>query len=83
MSDWREQGQEAYLSKLCFVHSKYFIYRKGWDHDHCEYCGAKFCLDVECIESGYYAKKGYYWICPQCWNDFSNKHHLKLCETSD
>jgi hypothetical protein len=74
MNDWRLQGQEKYLTSVELERKKYQPYREGWDHDHCEFCGAKFSL-VEpgslCI--GYVTSTNYHWICDSCFADFKEK----------
>ena len=78
MLDWREEGQEEYLKNCLWSFSKYFIENSSNDHDHCEYCWKKFCInDPSCEHEGYQCNKGERWICSTCWNDFKNKHHLK------
>ena len=68
-----------YLSGLHFIWQTYLPYRKGWDHDHCEFCHAKFCNDtVSCLTKGYSAENGYRWVCKQCMIDFQEKYNLLL-----
>src|SRR5688572_1093398 len=40
--DWRLQGQERYLSNAILFWRPWRESRPGWDHDHCEFCWAKF-----------------------------------------
>lgn len=46
-SDWRLQGQERYLKGVALALRKYqrFAPNPSWDHDHCEFCGAKFMVE--------------------------------------
>lgn len=70
-NDWRLQGQERYLQGAKLRRLPYQSYRKDWDHDHCEFCGAKFCLDHEdCLNDGYCTEDAYRWICEPCFEDF-------------
>jgi hypothetical protein len=39
--DWRLQGQEKYLGGVTLVRRRWQQQRPDWDHDHCEFCGAK------------------------------------------
>ena len=79
--DWRLQGQKQYLQDARLVKRKYQIYREGWDHDHCIFCKAKFCLDKEeCLSEGYATEDNYYWICESCFNDFREMFGFKLKE---
>ena len=77
--DWREQGQEQYLSGLVFYKKKYKKYREGWDHDHCEFCWAKFCEEdiSDCLHEGYATKDNYRWICEDCFKEFKENYNLK------
>lgn len=77
--DWREQGQEKYLFGLQFKKQKYKKYNKNLDHDHCEFCGTKFCEilpNENCIEVGYSTSDNYRWICEKCFKDFNQKYNL-------
>jgi len=77
--DWREQGQEEYLSGLHFTWQTYTPYKEGWEHDHCEFCSQKFCNNIEsCLTEGYSAEDGYRWVCKQCMIDFQEKYNLLL-----
>ena len=72
MNDWRLTDQAEYLFEK---ELKYQIYRpqsKDWDHDHCEFCGAKFSTHEGDLKFGYSTTDSYYWICDQCFNDFKN-----------
>jgi hypothetical protein len=40
--DWRLHGQEKYLSGVPLTLKKYTKWSETWDHDHCEFCMAKF-----------------------------------------
>lgn len=70
MSDWRLQGQEAYLNDVNLCWGKYYPYRKGWDHDHCEFCGKKFSMSGSGLTEGYKTMDSYHWICKECFDDF-------------
>lgn len=65
--DWRLHGQEAYLLGKTFCLCKY---PKESDHDHCEFCWEKFSNFPNTLHEGYTTKDHYYWICPDCYNDF-------------
>jgi len=71
--DWRRQGQEKYLKGVKLMFRDYHPYRIGWDHDHCEFCGAKFSLNEGDLKKGYSTEDGYHWICSRCFNDFKNE----------
>jgi len=71
-SDWRLQGQEAYLLGAALRRRRYAPPRADWDHDHCEFCSAKF-MDADlpdALREGYATSDGYRWICDRCFEDF-------------
>ena len=72
--DWRLQGQERYLYGQVLVRRAYRQYatNPNWDHDHCQFCSAKFMLgdDPETLKSGYATTDDYRWICEACYQDF-------------
>ena len=74
-SDWRLQGQERYLQSAVLLHRKWHTKNPKWDHDHCEFCWAKF-MDKESpdvLREGYCTENSYHWICDKCFNDFKEK----------
>ncbi|HKJ34936.1 MAG TPA: hypothetical protein VKA36_00065 [Solirubrobacterales bacterium] len=41
--DWRRMGQEKFLpSGTTWVHKRYRAESETWEHEHCEFCAAKF-----------------------------------------
>ncbi len=40
--DWRLTGQEDILSRATLVRKPYRAPSATWEHDHCEFCWAKF-----------------------------------------
>lgn len=61
--------QNAKLTK-----KKYYKYRDGWEHDHCEFCSTKFSESApDSLRNGYVTDDNYHWICEPCFNDFKNK----------
>lgn len=42
IEDWRLRGQEDYLQGCTLVRKPYKAWSKDWEHDHCEFCWAKF-----------------------------------------
>jgi hypothetical protein len=82
--DWRLQGQQRYLTGVTLVHRRY---RRNptnpmWDHDHCEFCGAKFMLagDPEVMRRGYATEDEYRWICEPCFEDFKEMFRWRVVE---
>jgi hypothetical protein len=78
--DWRLQGQEKYLKGLTLYFSKYKAYRKDWDHDHCEFCSAKFTEtnEPDTLTEGYTTSDSYRWICKPCFEDFKDLFEWKI-----
>lgn len=77
--DWREQGQETYLSGLEFWKKEYKKFNDSWEHDHCEFCNSKFCepqAESDCLHGGYATKDNYRWICEDCFAFFKEKCNL-------
>ena len=83
-SDWRLQGQERYLRGVTLVHRAYRRYAKNpnWDHDHCNFCWAKFMVEdyPDVLHEGYCTEDDYNWICPQCFNDFNAQFQWRVIE---
>jgi len=68
-NDWRLRNQKEYLlGKKLSIH-EYYLGRQSWDHDHCEFCWAKFPDDCS---KGYTTEDMYYWVCPSCFEDFKD-----------
>lgn len=40
--DWRLRGQQDYLLGATLQRKAYRMWSEKWDHDHCEFCWAKF-----------------------------------------
>jgi len=74
MEDWRLHGQQAYLTGVTLVRQKYRRYRNNpqWDHDHCEFCGAKFMVEdaAGAVHEGFSTEDDYRWVCTGCFDDF-------------
>jgi hypothetical protein len=66
-SDWRLQGQDRYLKGVTLIHRRYRRYFKdsNWDHDHCEFCRAKFMEEdyPKVLHIGYATTDEYHWVC--------------------
>ena len=79
-SDWRLQGQESYLQGATLHRRSYSSPRPGWDHDHCEFCSAKF-MDADLpdvLREGYATSDGSRWICNTCFVDFRARFRWSL-----
>ncbi len=75
--DWRLQGQEKYLQGAMLSFRTYAPRRKNWEHDHCEFCGAKFSERPGELQEGYTTEDAYRWICKKCYEDFKEMFHWK------
>jgi Zn-finger protein len=72
LNDWRLTNQERYLKGATLVKRSYEPASKENDHDHCEFCFAKFMTAAlpETIHEGYATPDGYRWVCINCFEDF-------------
>jgi hypothetical protein len=74
--DWRlHKNQAAYLTGLTLRRRRWRQSRPDWDHDHCEFCGAKF-MDIddsEVLREGWTDADEYRWICDSCFAEFRNR----------
>lgn len=86
-ADWRLQGQERYLKGVTLVRRSYRQnpHNPNWDHDHCEFCWAKFSLDPNAreVEAGYCTPDDYRWICEPCFDDFNEMFDWKIGRDRD
>jgi hypothetical protein len=73
--DWRLIGQERYLAGAKLVRRKYAERSTNSDHDHCEFCGAKFMDDgsPSTLSEGYSTEDCYRWVCEICFADFRER----------
>lgn len=102
--DWRLRGQEKHLQGATLVRKPYRAKDESWEHDHCEFCWAKF-MDPTFSEdhaefiaehhdvltegfavSGRSPNGGtdddYWWICPPCVADFSQRFAWTLLDVA-
>ncbi len=70
MTDWRLQGQEKFLKGVSLSKETHKKHREDWEHDHCEFCGAKFSEREGDLREGYVTTDRYRWICEVCYEDF-------------
>lgn len=73
-NDWRlfrEQGK--YLHGVTLIEQSYKPGSPANDHDHCEFCMAKFGNASDALKYGYSTEDNNIWICPQCYNDFKKQ----------
>ena len=74
INDWRLKGQEKYLKGVTLYLKQYYKHSETWDHDHCEFCWAKFSFErfPDALDEGYATKDNYHWICKRCFGDFKD-----------
>ena len=70
--DWRLTNQERYLKGVTLYRRQYEPANEENDHDHCEFCFAKFMRagTPDALHDGYTTEDRYRWICPTCFDDF-------------
>ncbi len=73
--DWRLTGQELYMLGVALEWAEWHAPRPDWDHDHCEFCWAKFAGPElpDALHAGYATLDRYRWVCPQCFADFRQR----------
>ena len=84
-TDWRLQGQEEYLKGVTLQWRVYKECAPHWDHDHCEFCWAKF-MDrdlADVLREGYVTVDGGRWICKKCYDDFKEMFDWKVQPEAD
>jgi hypothetical protein len=86
-SDWRLRGQEQYLQGVTLVRRKYRRYAENpdWEHDHCEFCSAKFMVEdhAAALHEGYATLDDYHWICATCFEAFRESFSWSLVPATD
>lgn len=78
--DWRLRNQIKYLKGVELVQTNFQTKSKDWDHDHCEFCWAKF---AKTSDAGYSTLDGYYWICFNCFKNFKEMFDWKVVKLKD
>ncbi len=78
--DWRLTRQKEYLRGAVLRWSKWTPRNPENDHDHCEFCWAKFMEDdlPEILRFGYTTTDRYRWICQQCFEDFKDRFEWEV-----
>ena len=71
-NDWRLQNQRAYLTGVTLQWRTYRAFRPDWEHDHCEFCWAKFAESEgeEFVRAGFATADEKKWVCRVCFEDF-------------
>lgn len=76
-NDWRLTNQMNYLFQKALIKEQYKPFRKGWEHDHCEFCGTR--IDAS-LPFAYATEDNYYWICEKCYCDFKEMFQWKIID---
>jgi len=73
-NDWRLTNQERYLKGATLIWRPYSPARAGNDHDHCEFCFAKFMTAdaPDILREGYSTPDRYRWVYKTCFDDFAD-----------
>lgn len=78
LADWRRQGQERFLKGRTWALQPFRTYKEGSDHDHCEFCWAKFSVAEGDRHLGYVTLDNYHWVCEECFADFHGEMEWKV-----
>jgi hypothetical protein len=64
-NDWRLAGQERFLKAATLYWKTYTRHAENWDHDHCEFCIAKFMVEdyPDVLHNGYATEGNDRWVC--------------------
>ena len=78
--DWRLTNQERYLKGATLAWRPYVPASPKNDHDHCEFCFAKFMQQdyPDTLHEGYSTPDRYRWICKPCFDDFVDLFQWKV-----
>ena len=75
--DWGITNQESFLMEKELYHIAFVKYSDQWDHEHCEFCWARFSDFEGDLHEGYCTEssntKEAHWICPECYDDFKER----------
>ena len=86
-SNEKDSGLLKFLVGVTLVWRHYRQYPKNpnWDHDHCEFCGAKFCMKGHpgALLEGYATLDDYYWICSTCFEKHQPEYNWTVRKISD
>ena len=84
-NDWRLTKSHENIKKE--KEWKFKIYtprRETWEHEHCVLCGDKISQYENTIHEGYTStskgRKDYWWLCPECFNDFKEMFGWEVVE---
>jgi hypothetical protein len=82
--DWRLGNQADWLQGVEVRRTEYKQPSKEWDHDHCEFCWAKFTehpySEEPTLQVGYVAGQFNHWICEKCFGDFRERFQWRVID---
>lgn len=97
-ADLRLTNQSKYLHGASLRKPEYKPYSETWDHDHCEFCWAKFVPseelnatrknDPDAVSEGYTTTREhehgakYHWICETSFDDFVERFEWQVTNQS-
>ena len=69
-----------------YLHNK-TLYRRDYpcragEHEHCEFCFAKFGNAEGLLQSGYCTLDKYHWVCDECYRDFHAQFEWTVLDES-
>ncbi len=75
-----EKNWIARLRGAQFKYQAYKMPKPTWDHDHCEFCWAKFMEsgNTDALLEGYYCKSEDTWVCPKCYEEKNVEYQWEL-----
>jgi len=81
-NDWRLTNQQKYLHGVSLCWRRYSPPKPEWDHDHCEFCWAKFMDEdgTKILREGYADEGERHWICEQCYEDFKDLFDWQIAQ---
>ncbi len=82
--DWRLTNQLSYLKNASLTWRAYSPASPENDHDHCEFCFAKFMVGElpDTLAEGYCTADRYHWVCKTCFADFSEIFIWRLADAA-
>ena len=81
-NDWRITNQMNYLFRARLIKTT-FSESSHSDHEHCEFCWARFSALPEDLHGGYYEPQSESWLCPDCVEQFSDLFGWTVTEAED
>ena len=80
-NDWRlSRDQIKYLKDEKLLNISFEKWSETWDHEHCEFCWAKFSEFDGDLKKGYCTLDKKKWICNECFNDFKEMFNWKTAK---